>query len=78
MSTLWMQFERDTRLKLMMFFSDLSFDEQSDLFARLRHCLNKDMCIQLQQIMIKSPPISILMILNLQTNLTFMKAVTGD
>ena len=44
MSTLWMQFEQDTKLKLMMmFYSDLSFNEQSDLFAFLGHSLNKDM-----------------------------------
>ena len=43
MSTMWEQIEQDTKLKLMMmFYSDLTFNEQSDFFAFLGHCLNKD------------------------------------
>ena len=42
-SNQWMHLETDTKLKLlMMFFSDLGFDEQSDFFAFLGHCLNSD------------------------------------
>ena len=43
MSTMREQIEQDTRLTLMMmFYSDLTFNEQSDFFAFLGHCLNKD------------------------------------
>jgi hypothetical protein len=43
MSTMWEQIKQDTKLKLiMMFYSDLTFNEQSDFFAFLGHCLNKD------------------------------------
>ena len=43
MSTMWEQMEQATQLKLMMmFYNDLTFNEQSDYFAFLGHCLNKD------------------------------------
>ena len=43
MSTMWEQIEQDTKVKLMMmFYSDLTFNELSDFFAFLGHCLNKD------------------------------------
>ena len=43
MSTMWGKIEQDTKLKLLlMFYSDLTFNKQSEFFAFLGHCLNKD------------------------------------
>ena len=40
---LWMHLETDSKLKLLMkIFSDLGFDEQSDFYEFLGHCLNSD------------------------------------
>ena len=42
-SYLWMHLETDSKLKLLMkIFSDLGFDEQSDFYEFLGHCLNSD------------------------------------